>query len=283
MGPNYWNGRIFKKRAVNEHAGVIVRWFKHMANSSSDEKLCSVLDALGLEGYGFYWRVLETIAQQMGKSSKTFCEYSPKIWGNFTGISAKKFENFIRIFENNSLFLVVFSKYSIKVDCPNLLKYKDEYSMRTTDNKDLCRDKLPIVSGQTPEEKQKQKQKQNTKADLKDTPLPPKGQKQDFILPEWVEDKTWKEFHDHRKALKVPITTGAAKGIIRELEKLRDKGYDANEMLRYAMMKGWRTVYEPKNSDNGNRSRAKDTSYIDEWKKELEEVDAARRLQTPGS
>lgn len=107
-----------------------MRWFKHMTNSSSDEKLCLIFDSLGLEGYGFYWRILEVIGQQMDKSSKTFCQYSPKTWAKFAGVSAKKCEKFFRIFEKHRLFLVKFKDDSILVDCPNLLKYKDEYSTR---------------------------------------------------------------------------------------------------------------------------------------------------------
>ena len=143
-----------------------MRWFKHMTNSSTDEKLCSIFDCLGLEGYGFYWRVLEIIAQQMGKNSKTFCEYSPKIWGKFAGISAKKFENFIQIFSTHQLFLVKFTENSILVNCPNLLKYKDEYSTRPPSKEEKCRDKLPIVSGQTPEEIQIQIQIQKKKKQI---------------------------------------------------------------------------------------------------------------------
>jgi hypothetical protein len=133
-----------------------MRWFKHLTNSSQDEKLCAVLDELGLEGYGFYWRILEVIALQMDKNSKTFCEYSPKIWGKFAGISAKKFENFIRIFQKHKLFSVKFEPQIISVNCHNLAKYKDEYCSRGIKEENGNRDKLPIVSGQTPEEIQRQ-------------------------------------------------------------------------------------------------------------------------------
>jgi hypothetical protein len=45
-----------------------MRWFKHMTDTRSDEKIARLLDAQGLAGYGLWWRILETVAGQMKKT-----------------------------------------------------------------------------------------------------------------------------------------------------------------------------------------------------------------------
>ena len=213
-----------------------MRWFKHMANSSSDEKLCSISDSLGLEGYGFYWKVLEIIAQQMDKSSKTFCQYSAKTWGKFAGISAKKFENFIQIFEKHQLFMVKFERDSIFVDCPNLLKYKDEYSCKPLTGKEKCRDKLPIDSGQTPahsiytEAEAEAEAEAETETEKISTLAPTPENGSEPTPPEPTE--TFIHIPTNRAKIEYPVTESQ----VREFESLY-LAVDVREQLR--KIRGW--------------------------------------------
>lgn len=122
-----------------------MRWFKHITTSYDDQKIAAVLDELGMEGYGFWWRILEVIAQQLDENSEPFCEYSPKKWGEFFGFSAKKFEKFIKIFEKNKIFQVEYlenSENRIRVTIPNLLKYRDEYTDRKAKKSGECRNNI---------------------------------------------------------------------------------------------------------------------------------------------
>ena len=102
-----------------------MRWFKHMTNSSLDEKLMRLRDQFGVEGYGVYWLVLEAIARECtAKNNKFFLELPPKSWRKITEISPKKFQLFLIFSEKLGLFSVNFSKNLIRVECPNLLKYR---------------------------------------------------------------------------------------------------------------------------------------------------------------
>ena len=67
-----------------------MKWFKHMTGSWDDEKLSAVIDILGMEGYGFYWRLLEVIAEKLDANNETSCTFSAKKWGNFFQFSPKK-------------------------------------------------------------------------------------------------------------------------------------------------------------------------------------------------
>ncbi len=107
-----------------------MKWFKHMTCSYNDERLSAIVDKLGMEGYGFWWRLLEIVAEKLDETGDCSCSFSAKKWGNFFGFSAKKFEKFVGIFKNSGIFEVKFSENSIMVSIPNLLKYRDEYSKK---------------------------------------------------------------------------------------------------------------------------------------------------------
>jgi hypothetical protein len=144
-----------------------MRWFKHLTAAHNDEALAEVLDEFGAEGYGMWWLILEKIAAQMDKTDRCFARYSLKNWSKTCQVSAKKFQKFVSFLskleklsakkcEKNSNFLII--------ECPNLLKFRDEYTKK---------------SGQTPERRRKKSNNtpsQETEAETDteaDSPKPP--------------------------------------------------------------------------------------------------------------
>lgn len=114
-----------------KEGGFFMRWFKHLSGSHDDEKMALLQAELGLEGYGFYWLTLEVIARQMnGGSDKTFVEYPLKIWRNTYGFSVIKLRKFVEFCVKIEIFEAKFSQDKLRIDCPNLLKYRDEWSKR---------------------------------------------------------------------------------------------------------------------------------------------------------
>lgn len=122
-----------------------MRWFKHMTASYDDQKLSLMVDELGMEGYGFWWRMLEVVARELEPGQEPACEYSLRKWGEFFGFSAKKFEKFAKIFQKFEIFQIIFSengKNTVRVCIPNLLKYRDEYSERKARKSGQCPDSI---------------------------------------------------------------------------------------------------------------------------------------------
>ena len=117
-----------------------MRWLKHMTNSNRDPALVKFKTEFGLEAYGFFWLILEIIAEQMDSKNNTFCDYSEKIWLDFLGISSKKFHKMLNFCKKNKIFIIRKRKSGIYIDCPNLIKYRDEYTRKKND-----------LSGATPE------------------------------------------------------------------------------------------------------------------------------------
>jgi hypothetical protein len=122
-----------------------------MSAAADDEKLAEVIDIHGAEGYGIYWIILEKIAFLMDGSNRTCARYSVKKWAKFCGKSPKVLKKFLETFQKLSLFNVeICEKNSdfLQIDCPNLLKYRDEYSKKSRQTPDNKR----IESGQTPDQ-----------------------------------------------------------------------------------------------------------------------------------
>ena len=128
-----------------------MRWLKHLSSAHNDEAMSELLDEFGPAGYGVWWIILETIAAQMDKSQRCFARYSVKKWAKTCGISAKKFQKIVSFLskieklsakncEKNSDFLII--------ECPNLLKYRDEYTKKSGQTTDRRR----IKSGATPDQ-----------------------------------------------------------------------------------------------------------------------------------
>ncbi len=76
-----------------------MRWLKHMTSTWDDEKIAAVVDELGLEGYGFWWRILEIIATQLDEKFHYILRIFFQKMGSFFNFSAKKkFEKFVKVF-----------------------------------------------------------------------------------------------------------------------------------------------------------------------------------------
>jgi hypothetical protein len=124
-----------------------MRWFKHISLSQNDETLCELMDKFGAEGYGVWWLILEKIAQLMDETERTFGRFSLKVWANSAKVSVKKFQSITTFLEKKQTFLLKLEDGYLTIDCPKLLKYRDEWS----EKKSRESKKLGSKSGATPE------------------------------------------------------------------------------------------------------------------------------------
>lgn len=122
-----------------------MRWFKHMTAASDDEKLALFVNEFGMSGYGFYWRLLELIAAQMdGASDKCEVRYPARLLRSYLIARGLLFN---KKMERLNSYGLVFNKSdgdTILLSCPNLLKYRDEYSAKKA--RQECE-----ISGHTPD------------------------------------------------------------------------------------------------------------------------------------
>ena len=72
-----------------------------------------------------------------------------------------------------------------------------------------------------------------------------------IALPAYIDPEAWAGFVEMRRAMpkSKPFTHRAAVLILKELQKLRDAGHDANAALDQSTMRGWADVYVPKEKE----------------------------------
>ena len=81
-----------------------------------------------------------------------------------------------------------------------------------------------------------------------------------YIIPEWIDEKTWEAFLEMRKKKRAIPTERAKELLVRELEKLRAEGHDPTEVLNQSIMRNYTGVFPLKN-DIGKRPRGLPKEY----------------------
>lgn len=216
-----------------------MRWFKHITHASRDEKIMRLIDKFGLEGYGLYWLILETISEQLDETNRTSVEFSIKNWRKITGISPKKFQLFVETCEELKIFSVKISEELILIDCPNLLKYRDEYSRKkekkSVQTPDTCQDNVAL----------EQKQNKNRKEeDNIYPPLPPFDAEQ-IDLPECVDREDWLKWVRYLSKKKNILVDDTAKEQLRKLILWSKGGVSPGDAISYSIANGWKSLQCP--------------------------------------
>lgn len=112
-----------------------MKWFKHQSTARNDEKLSRLEDKCGLEGYGFYFKMLEIVAEVLDQSNKCEVTYSLSRWGRQANITSKKWLFLSSCCGDVGLMIVQrlsdessMNDWQISVKIPNLLKYRDNHT-----------------------------------------------------------------------------------------------------------------------------------------------------------
>jgi len=137
-----------------------MKWFKHDTSSSRTEKLAMLKATRGLEGYGFYWNILEIIAESAGKTgasaSGSAC-FPLQTWCGLIGVPPQTFRKLAENCRELGLFSVSFRKVSgvevAEISTDALAEMADEYSSRKASRKkeqaetsEECRDSVGTMS-----------------------------------------------------------------------------------------------------------------------------------------
>lgn len=116
--------------------------------------MARLVSELGLEGYGFYWLILETVAGRIEAGSNcTQVTYPVAFWRKITGLSPKKLRNFAEICSKIGILSAEFSENSLTINMPNILKYRDEWSRKVGKNSGVTPKPLRSKISDSEEEK----------------------------------------------------------------------------------------------------------------------------------
>jgi len=105
-----------------------MKWFKHMTASGADPKLSSLIDIMGMEGYGLWWKLLEIVGTEMDDTEKCEVTYSLHRWSLLLYCHHHKASKFLVTIESLSLVSVVTMGSNRTVKIPNMLKFRDSHT-----------------------------------------------------------------------------------------------------------------------------------------------------------
>ena len=108
-----------------------MKWFKHDTSSSRTEKLAMLKATRGLEGYGFYWNVLEIIAESGERTAEAgviSLNMPVEAWCAAVGTSPQSFKKLAEICSRLGLFRVEVAKASGKWVATVTLRLNGEVS-----------------------------------------------------------------------------------------------------------------------------------------------------------
>jgi len=105
-----------------------MKWFKHMSSSRHDEKISALEDRAGIEGYGFYFKVLEVVAEVMDASDNCYVTYSLSRWGRQLNITSKKFLTLSQCCHDVGLITLQRRDDAFTITVHNILKYRDNHT-----------------------------------------------------------------------------------------------------------------------------------------------------------
>jgi len=78
-----------------------------------------------------------------------------------------------------------------------------------------------------------------------------KQQKENIEIPEFIKEDIWKDWVQHRKEKKAPLTNTATKQQIKKLEAWYNEGKDVNIIILDCIERGYRGLYETKSITGG--------------------------------
>ena len=123
-----------------------MKWFKHETDAKDSEKLKAIIDEFGFEGYGRWFRIMEIIAEKMDDSSR--CHYEQSEWEWCCNLKAKRKQLtcFLKATEKQMLCKVVANGKQLRIEIPNLLKKRDNYSkhLQVSDKKKTIKFPLEV-------------------------------------------------------------------------------------------------------------------------------------------
>lgn len=118
-----------------------MKWFKHDSDAFMSEGVAAIVDEFGFAGYGRWMRLLEIVAFKMDGSSRCYVEFPIKKLSSLLGLKHKKLIYFLEVTEKQLKTKVTRVNNMIKIEIPNLLKKRDNY----TKDLEVKRQQLPSI------------------------------------------------------------------------------------------------------------------------------------------
>ena len=154
-----------------------MKWFKHETDSMDSEKMKMLIHQFGFEGYGWFWRIMEIVAKKMDETGRCHYEQPVSEWCTNLKVKRKKLRLFLELIQFQTNIKAVSSEDKLRIEIPNLLKKRDNYTknLQVAGNKNG--EKFPLevdveVDVEVDKKTIKKPKKKNSSSAGKKTPAP---------------------------------------------------------------------------------------------------------------
>ena len=110
-----------------------MKWFKHLANSTSDGDLVTAIMEFGPAGYYVFFNTLETLSREDAIEEPLDMNFKAfKMW--FPGISGPKLKLILNYFSSRDRFQLSYTSNRISISCQKLTAISDTYTKNVRSN-----------------------------------------------------------------------------------------------------------------------------------------------------
>jgi hypothetical protein len=109
-----------------------MRWLKHLSMAHADREVDLIIETAGPVAYGIYWLIVEDIAASMepGKM-EPYAIHSLSKWCALFRLHHRTVTPLLTLLGRKLLNVVPMDDGRIKIEVPNIMKYKDEYTKKS--------------------------------------------------------------------------------------------------------------------------------------------------------
>lgn len=214
-----------------------MKWFKHQSTARNDERLARLEDKAGLEGYGFYFKMLEIVAEIIDSTDRCEVTYSMSRWARQVNVTTKKFLFLSQCCADVGLILVRRTGDDIAVNIPNLLKYRDNHT------KNLQATSKQEVEVDKEEEREVEIEKETPKTQA---PKPARFEPQWLPTPIGLKQEKWVEWVLYRSKIGKKPKRETWEKQIEFLTGCIAKGLNPDNLIDESIRNGWQGLFEPK-------------------------------------
>ena len=109
-------------------------YFRHSFFAFEDEKIQSAIDLLGMEGYAYYFIILELLARKCENEFINPITIHQQTLRNVLRKKTKSCNKVLTKLQQSGLFVITFNESLVEFDIPNLSKYMGYYTTKSSPN-----------------------------------------------------------------------------------------------------------------------------------------------------
>lgn len=131
-----------------------MKWFKHESSALKDEKIQDLIFEYGMEGYGFYFALVELVAEKLDGKMNPEIELSYHYFRRFMRVSHQKTIKILSFLDQISLISCNLQTEKAIIKIPKLLSRIDNWTKRSV----VTTEQLPIEQEEEREENKKKEE-----------------------------------------------------------------------------------------------------------------------------